>query len=32
LIVSGEPQWPAMTMAECQGWLEDLTVRSWLTE
>jgi hypothetical protein len=32
LIASGQPEWPAMTLAECQGWLEDLTVRSWLTE
>ena len=31
-IVAGSPSWPAMTIEECQGWLEDLTLRSWLTE
>lgn len=32
MIVRGQPCWPAMSMTECQGWLEDLTLRSWLTE
>jgi hypothetical protein len=32
VIVKGEPSWPAMTIEECQNWLEDLTLRSWLTE
>ena len=32
VIVKGAPSWPAMTIEECQGWLEDLTLRSWLTE
>ena len=32
VIVKGSPSWPAMTIEECQGWLEDLTLRSWLTE
>jgi hypothetical protein len=32
VIVSGQPSWPAMTLEECQGWLEDLTLHSWETE
>ncbi|HEX5735710.1 MAG TPA: hypothetical protein VF131_22980 [Blastocatellia bacterium] len=32
IIVSGQPSWPAMTIEECQNWLEDLTLRSWEME
>lgn len=32
VIVSGRPSGSAMTIEECQNWLEDLTLRSWQTE